>query len=96
MKRLLPLAALILAGCVSITTENDSGDDRDDDREQPVASVPAKVLSAARDRIPGFTLTEAVRRENAGVSVYELEGVARGQNYELDVTPGGRVLRVDR
>jgi hypothetical protein len=44
----------------SYDRKDDRKDDRDDDREQPVASVPAKVLSAARDRIPGFTLTEAV------------------------------------
>jgi uncharacterized membrane protein YkoI len=96
MKRLLPLAALILSGCASITTESDSGDDREDGLEISSVAVPAKVLDAARAGVPGFVLTGADMLRRNGTTVYALEGHARGEDYDIDVTPGGRVLRIDR
>lgn len=94
MKRLFPLAAVFLAGCVVI----DSGEQRDDDRDDglPAASVPAGVLSAARTRVPGFVLDEARMHEHNGMRYYALEGRARGEDCDIDVTPGGRILRIDR
>lgn len=92
---LLAFSAALLAGCVSITSDGiDNDNDREDARE--TISVPPKVLSAARSRVPGFVLTEAELRDRDGIRVYELDGRAGGEDYELDVTPGGRVLRIDR
>lgn len=92
MKMLLPLAAVLLGGCISISTSG-IDDDREDGRE--TIAVPPKVLSAARTRIPGFVLTDAELRDRDGVRVYELEGKAGDEDYELEVTPGGRILRID-
>jgi uncharacterized membrane protein YkoI len=90
---LLALSAALLGGCVSISSDG-IDNDREDARE--TISVPPKVLSAARARVPGFVLTEAELRDRDGIRVYELDGRAGGEDYELDVTPGGRVLRIDR
>ena len=90
---LLALSAALLGGCISITSDG-IDNDREDARE--TISVPPKVLSAARSRVPGFVLTEAELRDRDGIRVYELDGRAGGEDYELDVTPGGRVLRIDR
>ena len=90
---LLPILAAMLGGCISITSDGIE-DDREDARE--TISVPPKVLSAARSRVPGFVLTEAELRDRDGIRVYELDGTAGGEDYEIDVTPGGRVLRIDR
>ena len=96
MKKFLPLAALVLAGCVTIDTRSDEDSDREDGREISSVSVPDKVLAAARARIPGFVLTEADLLQRNGTTFYALEGNARGEDYDIDVTPGGRILRVDR
>lgn len=96
MKKFLPLAALVLVGCVTIDTGSDEDADREDGREISSVSVPDKVLAAARARIPGFVLTEADLLRRNGTAVYALEGNAQGEDCEIDVTPGGRVLRVDR
>lgn len=98
MKKFLPLAALVLAGCVTIDTGGGSDDDsdREDGRETSSVSVPDKVLAAARARIPGFVLTEADLLQRNGTTFYALEGNARGEDYDIDVTPGGQILRVDR
>ena len=90
---LLCFSAALLGGCVSISSDG-IDHDREDARE--TISVPPKVLSAARARVPGFVLTEAELRDRDGIRVYELDGRAGGEDYELDVTPGGRVLRIDR
>lgn len=98
MRKLIPLAAVVLVGCATIDTDGDSYDeiDREDGREISSVSVPDKVLAAARARIPGFVLTEADLLQRNGTAFYALEGNARGEDYEIDVTPGGRVLRIDR
>jgi uncharacterized membrane protein YkoI len=96
MKKLLTLAALALAGCVTIDTGESDDFDREDGREISSVAVPEKVLAAARTRIPGFALQDAELLQRNGATVYALEGNARGEDYEIDVTPGGHVLRVDR
>ena len=90
---LLILSAALLGGCITI--ESDGVEDGREDARETI-SVPPKVLSAARSRVPGFVLTEAELRDRDGIRVYELDGTAGGEDYELDVTPGGRVLRIDR
>ncbi len=94
MKKFLPLAAVFLAGCASTDKDNDYAD-REDGREVSRLVVPDKVLAAAQARIPGFVLTEAELVQRNTTSVYSLEGNARGEDYDIIVTPGGQVLRVD-
>ena len=90
---LLPLAAALLGGCISVNT---GGSDNDRDEARETVAVPPKVLSAARARVPGFVLTEAELLDRDGLRVYELDGRVGGDDCEIDVTPGGRVLRIDR
>lgn len=94
MKKFLPLAAALVAGCVSPENSNDYAD-REDGREISQLVVPDKVLAAARAKVPGFVLTEAELVQRNETSVYSLEGNARGEDYDIIVTPGGQVLRVD-
>ena len=95
MKKFLPLAAILVAGCVSTDTDNDYAD-REDGREVSQLVVPDKVLNAARAKVPGFVLTEADLIQRNNTTVYSLEGNARGEDYDIIVTSDGRVLRVDR
>lgn len=92
---LILLATAMLGGCISIgSDESDSG--REEGRDIPIASVPPRVLAAARARVPGFVLKEAELRDRDDIRVYELDGTAGGEDCEIEVTPGGRVLEIDR
>ena len=91
---LLPVVTAFLGGCVSVSSE-DMDDNREDGRDTAVANVPSKVLSAVQARVPGFRLTEAELHHRNGSQIYSLEGKAGGQDYDIDVTPGGRVVRID-
>lgn len=90
---LLTLSAVLLSGCISITSD---GIDNDHEDSNDALSVPPKVLAAARARVPGFVLTDAELRDRDGIRVYELDGKAGGEDCDIDVTPGGRVLSIDR
>jgi len=91
---LLPIVAAFLGGCISIQSDG-MDDDREDGRDTSVTSVPPKVLAAAQARVPGFRLTEAELRDRDAIRVYSLEGRAGDEDYDIDVTPGGRVVRID-
>lgn len=71
-------------------------EDEDEDGEKvPLAQVPQVVKDAAAKAVPGIVLEEA-GRETEGVQViYELEGEAGGQEYELEITADGEVLEVE-
>lgn len=64
------------------------------------ASVPPEVLAAAQAALPGFTMTEAERKEREGRVYFDVEGVrADGGEAEIDVlqTPEGwRAVEIQR
>jgi uncharacterized membrane protein YkoI len=94
MKKLLPLAAVLAAGCASPETDHDYAD-REDGREISQLVVPDRVLAAARAKVPGFVLTEADLIQRNNTTVYALEGNVRGEDYDIIATTDGRILRVD-
>jgi len=64
------------------------------------ADVPADVSAAALAMLPGFTITEAERKERDGRVYYDVEGVrADGAEAELDMLQtetGWRVVEIQR
>jgi len=74
---------------------DDEGDDEDDEKEIPLSEVPAEALKAAQGAVDGITITEAEVEEEDGQTVYVLEGKANGKEYEIEVTPEGKVLEVE-
>ncbi|HRO03120.1 MAG TPA: hypothetical protein PLS69_05905, partial [Terricaulis sp.] len=50
------------------------------------AEVAARMLAAAQSALPGFTMTEAERKEREGRVYFDVEGVrADGGEAEIDV-----------
>lgn len=66
------------------------------EKEVPLSEVPAEALAAAQDRIDDIVITEAEVEEEDGQTVYVFEGDANGNKYEIEVTPEGKVLEVER
>ncbi|HYD89614.1 MAG TPA: hypothetical protein VEA80_19190 [Vitreimonas sp.] len=64
------------------------------------ADVPADVVAAAQAVAPGFTVSEAERKERDGRVYYDVEGLrADGAEIELDILQteqGWRVVEVQR
>jgi hypothetical protein len=91
---LLALAAFSLGAC---TGEAPPAQVPPADRVEAVAAsdVPADVAAAALAALPGFTITEAERKERDGRVYYDVEGLrADGAEAELDLLQTGEDWRV--
>ena len=65
------------------------------EKEVPLSEVPAEALKAAQGAVDGVTITEAEMEKEDGETVYVFEGEANGKEYEIEVTPEGKVLEVE-
>ena len=65
------------------------------EKEVPLSEVPAEALKAAQGAVDGVTITEAEIEKEDGQTVYIFEGEADGKEFEIEVTPEGKVLEVE-
>ncbi len=65
------------------------------EKEVPLSEVPQEALKAAQGAVDGVTITEAEMEKEDGETVYVFEGEANGKEYEIEVTPEGKVLEVE-
>ncbi len=65
------------------------------EKEVPLSEVPQEALEAAQGAVDGITITEAEMEKEDGETVYVFEGEANGKEYEIEVTPEGKVLEVE-
>jgi uncharacterized membrane protein YkoI len=65
------------------------------ERDVPIADVPAAVLAAAQAAVPGLAISEAEVEVEDGRDVYEIEGTADGVEYEIEITADGEVLEIE-
>ena len=92
---LLALAALVLTGC-EMSDHHDDDDDDETEVSVPLDEVPAAVMAAAKNAVPGAKFDEAESEVEDGVTVYELEGTVDGEEVEVEVTADGKVLEIER
>jgi uncharacterized membrane protein YkoI len=57
--------------------------------------VPQEALKAAQGAVAGITITEAETEKEDGETVYIFDGELNGKEYEIEVTPEGKVLEVE-
>lgn len=81
---------LLLAGCSTYEEW------RSDEQDIELAAVPAAVLRAAEQAVPGIELTSAQQEREDGEIVYELEGMLDGEEYEIEVNLSAEVLDVEK
>jgi hypothetical protein len=58
-----------------------------------LADLPVAVKEAAEKAVPGIVLTEAEKKVKGAETVYEVEGKVGDKQYELKITPEGKVLK---
>jgi uncharacterized membrane protein YkoI len=63
------------------------------DETVQLSAIPKVVTDAASATVKGFAATKASMEKEKGKTVYELEGKADGQEYEMKITADGKVLR---
>jgi hypothetical protein len=62
----------------------------------PINRLPSPVTAAIKNRFPKSELISAeIDRENGKVK-YEVKVRSEGQKYDVDVTPDGKILKIDR
>jgi hypothetical protein len=62
----------------------------------PINRLPSPVTAAIKNRFPKSELLSAeIDRENGKVK-YEVKVRSEGQKYDIDVTPDGKILKIDR
>jgi hypothetical protein len=67
----------------------------ENEKEVPLSEVPPEALKAAQGAVDGITITEAEMEKEDGKTVYVFEGQANSKEYEIEVTPEGKVLEVE-
>ena len=64
--------------------------------EIPLDEVPDAVVRAAMEAVPGIELVSAEIEEENGETLYELEGMLDGERYEIEITPEGDVIEIEK
>jgi len=93
MKIWCGITILFLAFLVGCNCPNEAGTDCE--KEIALSEVPEPVLAAAKAAVPGITLCEAEVEVEDGKTTYEVEGTANGKEYEIEVTPEGKVIKTE-
>jgi len=80
--------------------EKEEGKEKEEEEENETEvsldEVPDAVKSAALAAVKGLQLTKAEKETEDGALVYELEGTAGGEEYEVKVSTDGKVLKVEK
>jgi hypothetical protein len=75
--------------------DDDADDDEGEDEEVALSDVPAKVIEAANNAVPGGEIEEVEKETEDGVVIYEVEKVVDGVEYEIEVTADGIVKEIE-
>ena len=60
-----------------------------------IDKLPQPVLDATKRTFPDAQLQEAEREQEGGQLIYEVEVRVKGEKKELDITPEGKVMKVE-
>ena len=61
----------------------------------PINRLPSPVTAAIKNRLPKSELISAEKDLENGRVKYEVKVRSDGQNYDIDVTPSGKILKVE-
>jgi hypothetical protein len=61
----------------------------------PINRLPSPVTAAIKNRFPKSELLSAEKDLENGKVKYEVKVRSNGQNYDVDVTPSGKILKVE-
>jgi hypothetical protein len=84
---------VLVVGSIGLwaAVEHDDGEEVD----VPLSEVPAEVMEAANESVPGGEVTGAEKEVEDGVLLYEIEKIVDGVEYEIEVTADGAVMEIE-
>jgi len=88
---ILMLSAFLLIGSFFIN----SCTEEDQEKEIEITELPAMVVSAIQDTLPGIVISEAEIEGIEPEIIYEVDGTLDGKEYEVEVTPAGKILEIE-
>jgi hypothetical protein len=62
----------------------------------PIDKLPSQVTAAIKNKFPGSELLLAEKDVENGKVIFEVKVRSKGQIYDLDITPEGKILKIDR
>jgi hypothetical protein len=90
---LVIVICVLLIGGVTIWAAVRNGDGEEN---IPLSNTPTNVIEAANNAVPGGEITEVEMEVEDGETIYEVEKVVDGVEYDIDVTADGVVKEVER
>ena len=98
---LVPLVAVAFqmtswaGGNVSINRLPSSGAAGAFQEDVPINRLPGPVTAAIKNRLPGSEILRAEKDSDHGRVKYELKVKSKGQIYDVDVAPDGKILKIE-
>lgn len=93
------LSALVVAGIafagIALLGPTKADDDEIEE-EVSLSDVPAIVLDAANEAVPGGEIEEVEKEVEDGEIIYKVEKIVEGAEYEIEVTAEGVVKEVEK
>ena len=65
---------------------------KEEDQDIPLSQVPKNIKEIAEKAVKGLKLTEAELEDG----IYELEGYVGDVEYEIKITPEGKVIKIEK
>ena len=62
----------------------------------PINQLPSPITAAIKNRFPKSELLLAEKDVDNGRVIYEVKVRSNGQIFDLDITPSGKILKIDR
>jgi len=90
---ILVCVLLVVGAAIVVWAVVNSGDDEE---IVPLADVPASVLEAANEAVPGGEITAVEKEDEDGEIIYDVVKVVDGVEYEIEVTADGVVNEVEK
>jgi uncharacterized membrane protein YkoI len=69
---------------------------RADEEKVPLDKVPAPVLKAFKAKFPEATIKAAIKEEEDGKTVYEIESIANGLGIDAVLKPNGEFSAIEK
>ena len=89
------MRTLLLLTCLAICLALGCSNVNEYEEEIALSKVPASAMMAAEAAIDGIVIEEAVVEVEDGRTLYVLEGMADGKEYEIEVTSAGKVIEIE-
>ena len=68
---------------------------KEQEQEIAISELPAIITTAIQDTLPGFEIAEAEIETKDKKITYEVEGIYQDQQYEIEISPDGKIIEIE-